>query len=248
MDGWEGYDHATYGDRTAAFYDEAHTRADTPVTVERLAELAGDGPVLELGPGTGRIAIPLADRGLAVHGIDGSPAMVEALRAKPGGARVSVTVGDFGQVDAPGGPFSLIFVVFSTFFALPGIEAQRDCITRVAERLRPGGRFVMEAFVPDPSRFELDQRIEVTSVTMDDLRLIASRHDPAERRVESMMLWFGPWGQRMWPVRLQYAYPAELDEMAAAAGLRLEHRWADWDQPPFVPDDSSKHVSVYVRE
>ena len=245
MDGREGYDAAAYGERIADVYDELPTHPrDADAAAEFLADLAGPGPALELAIGTGRLALPLADRGVAVSGIDASEAMVAKLRAKPGGDRIPVAIGDFADVPVDG-HFALICVVYTTFFALPDRDAQRRCFERVADHLAPRGRFVIEAFVPDPSRFERGQHVEVRHVGDDSVLLSVSRHDAASQRVESLLVRLGNDSVRTWPVHLRYSYPSELDLMAEAAGLRLEHRWGGWEHEPFT-GDSVKHVSVYA--
>jgi SAM-dependent methyltransferase len=244
VDGREGYDAAAYGDRIADVYDELPTHPpDADAAAAFLADLAGPGPALELAIGTGRLALPLADRGVAVSGIDASEAMVAKLRAKPGGERIPVAIGDFADVPVDG-RFALICVVYNTLFALLDLDAQRRCFERVADHLAPGGRFVVEAFVPDPSRFERDQHVEVRHVGDDAVLLSVSRHDAATQRVESLLVRLGNDSIRTWPVRIRYSYSSELDLMAEAAGLRLEQRWAGWDREPFT-GDSVKHVSVY---
>jgi SAM-dependent methyltransferase len=245
VDGREGYDAAAYGDRIADVYDELPTHPrDADAAVELLADLAGAGPALELAIGTGRLALPLAERGVAVSGIDASEAMVAKLRAKPGGDRIPVAIGDFADVPVDG-RFALICLVYNTLFALLDLDAQRRCFERVADRLTPGGRFVVEAFVPDPSRFQRDQHVEVRHVGDDAVLLSVSRHDSATQRVESLLVRLGDDSIRTWPVRIRYSYPSELDLMAEAAGLRLEHRWSGWEREPFT-GDSVKHVSVYA--
>jgi SAM-dependent methyltransferase len=244
VDHSSGYDAAAYGDHVADLYDRMYGPDEEAVAC--LADLAGGGPVLELAVGTGRLALPLSARGLEVHGLDASEAMVRQLRAKPGGGRIPVTIGDFADVEV-GGRFSLVFVVFNTLFALLSVEEQRRCFANVAAHLAPGGRFVVEAFVPDTSRFERNQHLEVTTVGMDGARLNASRHDPENQRIDSLIMWVSDAGVRTWPARLRYSYPDELDAMAAAAGFRLEHRWCGWEREPF-DDDCAGHVSVYVRE
>jgi SAM-dependent methyltransferase len=244
VDGREGYDAAAYGDRIADVYDELPTHPpDADAAVALLADLAGVGPALELAIGTGRVALPLAERGVAVSGIDASEAMVAKLRAKPGGDRIPVAIGDFADVPVDG-RFALICLVYNTLFALLDLDAQRRCFERVADHLTPGGRFVVEAFVPDPSRFQRDQHVEVRHVGDDAVLLSVSRHDSAAQRVESLLVRLGNESIRTWPVRIRYSYPSELDLMAEAAGLRLEHRWSGWEREPFT-GDSVKHVSVY---
>lgn len=243
VDRTEGYDAATYGDHIADIYDLMYG-AD-PAVVASLSDLAGAGPVLELAIGTGRLALPLAATGLEVHGIDASPAMVERLRAKPGGAAIPVTIGDLGDVELDG-DFALVFVAFNTFFVLPTPADQLQCFRNVARRLAPDGRFVIEAFVPDPARFVRPQHVELSYLGVEGVRVSVSRHDPATHRVESLVMWVSEGRVRTRPVRIRYSYPAELDSMAAEAGLRLAHRWGGWAREPFTAD-SGAHVSVYVR-
>jgi SAM-dependent methyltransferase len=244
VDGWEGYDAASYGDRVADVYDQLFHPPDTDAAVACLAELAASGRALELAVGTGRLAIPLAQRGIAVSGIDASEAMVAKLRAKPGGEEIPVAIGDFADVDVDG-RFSLIFIAYSTFFVLLDPTVQRRCFERVAAHLDPGGRFVVEAFVPDPGRFERGQHMEVTQVALDYAVLSVSRHDASTQRVDSLLVRVSDNGIRTWPVRLRYSYPSELDLMAERAALRLEQRWGGWGREPFT-GDSVKHVSVYT--
>src|SRR5919201_835972 len=188
MEGWRA---DTYGERIAADYDaRLPGRLDTAACVELLAALAGPGPVLELGVGTGRVALPLAARGLRVHGVDASEAMVARLRAKPGGEAVEVTIGDLAQVPAEG-PFTLVFVVFNTLFCLLTQEDQVRCFARVAERLAPGGAFVVEAFVPDPGRLARLQELTVDHVGADRVILTATRRDPVGQRIDSQHLVLG---------------------------------------------------------
>jgi SAM-dependent methyltransferase len=239
------YGPETYGEQIADVYDEWHAGMDPAETVELLASLAGTGPVLELGIGTGRVAIPLAVRGLEVHGIDASRPMVERMLAKPGGERIDVTFGQLADV-AVDRSFSLIFIVFNTFFALLSQEDQVRCFANVARRLEPGGRFAMEAFVPDVARFDRGQRVHAINVDVDRVRLDVSLHRPVEQRVDAQHVVITGEGVRLVPVALRYAWPSELDLMARLAGLRLRHRWGGWDRAPF-DDDSQKHVSVYEK-
>jgi SAM-dependent methyltransferase len=245
------YGPATYGDRFAPIYDAryaAPTAARTEATVAFLAALAGPGPALELGIGTGRVAFPLQARGVAVHGIDASAAMVAKLREKPGGASLPVTVGDMADVPvAPGaGPFVLIYVVANTFFGLLTQEDQVRCFQNVARHLAPGGAFVLDAFVPDPARYRRGQDVWTDEVGVDRLTLHAARHDPATQRISSQMVEIDAGGVRLYPVQIRYAWPSELDLMARLAGLRLRERWASWQRAPFGPG-SAGHVSLYER-
>lgn len=218
---------------------------DTDAAVAFLAELAGPGPVLELAIGTGRIALPLGERGIDVRGIDASEAMVARLRSKPGGDRVPITIGDFADVPIEG-RFTLVYVVFNTLFALQTQEEQIRCFRNVAAHLLDGGVFVVEAFVPDLTRFDRDQRIETERVGLDQVWLGVARHDPVEQRVESQHVVLAEQGMRFYPVQLRYAYPSELDLMARLAGLQLQARFGGWRRESFTAA-SGMHVSVYER-
>lgn len=240
------YRSSTYGDLTADVYDEWQgDRLDTAAAVELLAHLAGPGPVLELGIGTGRVALPLLERGLEVHGIDSSEAMVAKLRAKPGGDRIPVSIGDFADVDVEG-TYRLIFVVFNTFFALLSQEDQVRCFAGVAAHLAVVGAFVIEAFVPDPTRFTLGQNTMTERVDLDRVVLTASRHDSLRQVVESQHVVVSEGRISLYPVQVRYAWPTELDLMARLAGLRLRERWRGWQRETFSAA-STTHVSVYER-
>jgi SAM-dependent methyltransferase len=243
-------DPAAYGERIADVYDDMHfvvdRESELAATVDFLQARAGAGPVLELGIGTGRVALPLAARGVAVVGIDASPRMLDRLRAKPGGRDLPVAVGDFADVDAPGGPFGLAYVVFNTFFALCSQDAQVRCFANVATALRPGGAFVVEAFVPDPARFDRGQRVEAVDIAGETTRVSVSVHDQASQRVRAHHLVLGPEGVHTYPVDLRYAWPSELDLMARLAGLERTERWADWAGRCFT-SRSISHVSVWRK-
>jgi len=242
------YGPSTYGDRVAEVYDRMPQvlARETEHAVATLAELAGPGPVLELGIGTGRLALPLAAKGLSVHGIDASEAMVEKLRAKRGGDRIPVAIGDFADV-AVDGRFALIFVAFNTFFGLTTQEDQVRCFARVAQHLTTSGVFVLEAFVPDVARFDRGQRVGVTHMGVDDVQIEASVHDPVTQRIRSQHILISSDGRtHLYPVHVRYAWPSELDLMARLAGLRLRGRWSDWDKGDFT-GTSRSHVSVYAR-
>ena len=237
------YAASTYGERIAEFYDEWYSELDSEAVVEFLAELAGPGPVLELGIGTGRVALPLLARGIGVQGIDASQAMVDKLRAKPAGSGIPVTIGDLADVDVAG-KFSLVFVAFNTFFCLLTQEDQLRCFANVAARLARGGVFALEAFVPDLSRFDRNQRVAVEKLESDAVRLETSVHDPVGQQVETRHVVITEKQTAFYPLKIRYAWPSELDLMARLAGLRLRDRWAGWRREPF--DASSRtHVSVY---
>ena len=239
------YDASTYGDRIAAVYDTwVHALdGETAATVACLADLAGDGPALELGIGTGRVALPLAARGIAVSGIDASQAMVAQLRAKPGGEAIPVVSGDFAHA-WPDGTFRLIYVVFNTFFGLITQDEQVQCFAQAARHLDADGAFVIEAFVPDLTRFTHGQATHTTSLDSDHVRLDAARHNPLTQRVTSQHVVIGAEGVQLYPVQIRYAWPSELDLMGRLAGLRLRDRWAGWDRAPFTAS-SGRHISVY---
>ena len=240
----QGYTAATYGDRIAERYDHMHP--DGPATqavANVLAGLAAGGRALELGIGTGRVALPLAARGIEVHGIDASQAMVAKLQAKPEGAAIPVSIGDFAEFQLDG-KFSLVFVVFNTFFGLVTQEAQVQCFRNAAAHLDQGGVFLVEAFVPDPGRFTRGQSLNVNRIEADQVELDVTRHDPLTQRVHSQHLIFTESGTRLYPVQLRYAWPSELDLMARLAGLRLRERWSDWTGAPFTAA-SSGHISLY---
>ena len=240
----EGYGPSTWGDNVAAEYDSLFEYMfDVETTVDFLLEESGPGRALELGVGTGRVAIPLAQGGVEVHGIDASAEMVELLRAKPGGDAVAATVGDFGAVDL-GGPYGLIFVVFNTFFALTTQEDQVRCFSNIASALHAQGCFVIEAFVPDQTRWNQHQRVGVDNVALDSVTLEVSRHDPVGQRVEGQQVHVSAGGISLHPVLLRYAWPSELDLMAKLAGLRLRDRWGSWAREPFT-SDSANHISAY---
>ncbi|HEY5173073.1 MAG TPA: class I SAM-dependent methyltransferase [Acidimicrobiia bacterium] len=233
----------TYGDRVADVYDDWYKPLDTAAEVALLAELAHGGRALELGIGTGRVAIPLAAQGVEVHGIDASPAMVERMRAKPGGDAIAVTIGDMADVPVEG-RFALVFVVFNTFFQLYSQETQLRCFANVAAHLHPGGRFVIHAFVPDTSRVEAGEHLAVKEASLDRVRLDASVFDAQEQRLDTTQVRITEDGTRLVHAKLRFAWPPELDLMARLAGLTLEDRWATFDKQPFN-GESAFHVSVY---
>lgn len=239
----KNYNAATYGERIAEEYDEHYGSMDTTTAVATLADLAKSGRVLEFGIGTGRLALPLAARGVEVVGIDSSEAMVARLSAKPGGADIPVSVGDFTEV-AVAGTFSLAFVAFNTFFALPTQEAQVSCFRNVAARLNPSGLFVIEAFVPDPARFVQGQTLRTAQVETDSVTMEATQHDRLGQKLATQVVTITERGIRMVPIHLRYAWPSELDLMAQLAGMRLRERWSGWSRQPFTAA-SGQHVSVY---
>ena len=243
----DGYGPETYGERWATIYDEwvTHVRSDADATADFLAPLAGAGPALELAIGTGRVALPLKARGVEVHGVDASEAMVAKLREKPGGADIPVTMGDFGDVPVEG-RYPLVYVPFNTFFGLLSQDDQVRCFRSVFAHLTDDGVFVMEAFVPDMARFDRGQRVETTRVELDESHLTLSMHDPVAQTVVNNIVVIRDGAIEQLPVKLRYAYPPELDLMAQLAGMRLRERFGGWKREPFTAA-SGIHISVYER-
>lgn len=240
----ETYSPNTYGDHIAAVYDDLYPEYDE-AAIHRLVELAHGGRALELGIGTGRFALPLQQMGVEVHGIDASAAMVERLRAKPGADRIPVTIGDFKEIPVEG-EFTLIYVVFTTFFGLLTQEDQVKCFENVARHLTPDGVFLIEAFVPDIKRFIDGQALRVIGIEPDRLRLDAAEVDFAAQRITARHVHLSAAGVEIFPVQLRYIWPAEMDLMARLAGLRLHQRWSSWDMTPFT-SGSMKNISIYAR-
>ncbi|GII60844.1 methyltransferase [Sphaerisporangium krabiense] len=238
-------DPAFFGERYAHEYDERHPLDPAPA-VEFLAALVpGGGRVLELASGTGRVAVPLARRGLAVEGVEASEAMTERMRAKPGGAAIPVTTGDMADVPVQG-PFRLAYLVYNTLFNLTSQDRQVDCFRNVAKVLAPGGLFVVEAFVQDLTGFRDDQLVATRSLTDDSVDMEFQRHDPVRQVITYQRVAFEAGRTTLRPLRLRYCWPSELDLMARLAGMRLRDRYAGWDRAPFTAADR-QHVSVYER-
>jgi SAM-dependent methyltransferase len=242
----ERYDAAmSFDEAVAASYDAA-PRGDEEAASAFLARLAGDGRALELAIGTGRIALPLADRGVPVDGIDISEAMIARLREKPGGAELGVTIGNFADVDVPDA-YRLIYVVFNTLFNLRDQAEQVRCFENVAAHLTDDGLFAIEAFTPGYlHRLRDDQYVDAEEVRVDKVWLDVARHDPVAQRLDKNHVSLSPAGIRLNPVVLRYAWPSELDLMARIAGLVLRERWGGWSGEPFT-GSSRMHVSVYGR-
>jgi SAM-dependent methyltransferase len=236
-----------FDERIAARYDDDPSPPfDAGViaaTVEVLADLAGAGRALELAVGTGRIALPLARRGVAVHGIEISAAMVARLREKPGADSVDVTMGDMAAVRVPG-TFSLVYLVFNTIMNLTSQDEQVACFANAARHLAPGGRFVIECMVPDLQRLPPGETVRPFDVSPAHLGI--DEYDVANQRLWSHH--YTRVGDRFEATvgEFRYVWPAELDLMARLAGMTLRHRWAGWDRSPFT-SDSRLHVSVWTR-
>lgn len=250
-----GYDPSSYGDGLADVYDDWFAGAlDTDGAVGCLAPMAkeaggGAARVLELGVGTGRIALPLAGEGLQVTGIDASSAMLEAMAAKPGGDGVKSVLGDMAELSALGeGRFDLVFVAWNSLFNLTSIDAQRRCFAQVATRLAsPAARFVVEGFVPGDVGTRAPDTVEVRSMTTESVVLAISRHEPASQQVAGHYVQFSEaGGVRLRPWHLHYLTPGQLDTLATEAGMRLLERWSGWAAAPFDSEESAGHVSVYA--
>jgi SAM-dependent methyltransferase len=238
-----------YDEARAARYDTSYPEAfaQAAAIVESLARLAGPPParILELGIGTGRLALPLAARGYQVEGVDDSAPMLARLREKEGGTDVAVALGSFADVgDLVPGDFGLVFVAYNTLFELGTQDEQVRCFAGVSRLLAAGGRFVVEAFVPDLTR--LEHAVHAASVGDDHVRLSATRHDPVTQRAVTQNIFITDAGVELEPSTIRYATVPELDLMARLAGLRLAHRWGGWSGEPFTAA-SSTHVSVYER-
>jgi SAM-dependent methyltransferase len=235
-----------FGEDVAARYDDPDDRMFDPAAiaqvVDMLAELAGDGAALELGIGTGRIALPLSERGVRVHGIDLSEAMVARLRAKPGGETIGVTIGDFATTRVDGA-FTVAYVVYNTINNLTTQDAQVACFRNAAAHLAPGGHFVVEVGVPDlrrlpPGQTAVPFTVEPDRLGFDEYEVVGqgmvSHH---YRRTEE-----GSFDSMSVPFR--YVWPSELDLMARLAGMSLRERWSDWTRSPFTAESTS-HVSIW---
>jgi hypothetical protein len=235
----------SFGEDVAKNYNDIN-RGDEDEAVEFLAKLSGKGPSLELAIGTGRIALPLAARGIRVDGIDISTAMIDQLRAKQGGKNISIVIGDFADIPVPG-TYQVIYVVWNSLFNLITQEEQVKCFINVANHLVEKGAFVIEALVPSfLYKLQNDQYVEAESVEINEVRLDLLRHDSGKQMIEESHVTLSPKGIHLNPVVQRYAWPNELDLMARIAGLRLKERWGSWTKEPFT-SKSSIHVSVYEK-
>ena len=245
MPGESSQEEGFFGERAASVYDEHAAEMFDPAkvgpVVELLAELAEEGQALEFGIGTGRIALPLAERGVPVAGIDSSEAMVARLRAKAGSERIDVAIGDFATTRVKG-EFSLVYLVFNTIGNLVTQDAQVACFQNAASHLLSGGRFVIEVGVPSLQRLPPGQTI--IPFRADPEGIGFDVYDVVTQRFSSQHYHFSEDGVQTFPVELRYVWPSELDLMARLAGMTLENRWAGWQREPFA-SLSGSHVSVY---
>jgi len=236
-----------FAGRVAAGYDESVADMFDPEVVDPivdfLVELAGDGPVLELGIGTGRIALPLARRGVRVQGIELSEAMVAKLRAKPGAEQIGVTIGDFATTTVEG-TFSIAYLVFNTILNLTTQDEQVACFQNIAAHLEPGGCFVIEVGVPGLQRLPPGETFQPFTVTATKLGF--DEYDLASQGLISHHYRVVDGQLEVTSMPFRYVWPSELDLMARLAGMTLRERWSDWRREPFT-SDSTKHVSVWEK-
>jgi SAM-dependent methyltransferase len=236
-----------FDQRVAARYDESSAEMFDPAVVDPvvdfLVELAGSGRALELGIGTGRIALPLAQRGVPVHGIELSKAMAAKLRAKPGGEDIDVTIGDFATTTVDG-MFSVAYLVFNTISNLTTQEAQVACFRNVAAHLEPRGCFVIEVSVPELQRLPPGETLHAFHVSATGWGI--DEYDVAKQGLTSHHFRIVDGRVEGLSIPFRYAWPSELDLMAQLAGMRLRERWSGWKREPFT-GDSRKHVSVWEK-
>ena len=236
-----------FGERVAARFDERYAYQADPAVVDPivafLAELAGDGAALELGIGTGRIALPLARRGIHVHGIELSEAMVARLRAKPGAEQIGVTIGDFATTTVEA-TFSVAYLVANTIMNLTTQDEQVACFQNVAAHLEPGGCFVIEVLVPGLRRLPPGETFQPFDVSATHLGF--DEFDVARQGLVSHHYWIDDGKVDVVSIPFRYVWPSELDLMARLAGMTLRERWSGWKREPFT-SDSSKHVSVWEK-
>jgi SAM-dependent methyltransferase len=240
-------EHGYFGERVAATYDESSADMFEPSAVDAvvgvLAGLADGGRALELGIGTGRIALPLTRRGVPVQGIDLSRAMVARLRAKPDADAIGVTIGDFATTKVDG-TFSVAYLVFNTIMNLTTQEAQVACFRNVAAHLEPGGCFVIEVGVPDLRRLPAGQNVVPFHVS--PTRWAFDVYDVATQAMSSNYVEVVDGRGEYRSIPFRYVWPAELDLMAQLAGLRLRERWDGWTREPFT-SESRQHVSIWEK-
>jgi SAM-dependent methyltransferase len=230
----QGYDAGMYGKVHADVYDDwYHSLTDTDACVDGLADLAGGGAgagaVLDLGAGTGRIAIPLAARGLRVTAVEISPEMIGKLKEKPGSDKLDVQLADMTDFDGGGEEYSLIFIAANSLMSVADLDAQVATIVNAGRQLAPGGRFVIEGLLVDPSMFD---RVRSTIVETGEAGVIISKHDRIRQVVERQLVLFTPEGNQLFPTVTRYFTLAELDLMGRLAGLEVEATWADWLRTP----------------
>jgi SAM-dependent methyltransferase len=236
-----------FDERIAKSYEAKWPELFDPAVIDPvvrfLADLAAGGTALELGIGTGRIAIPLSQRGVRVHGIDLSPDMVARLRAKPATDDIDVTIGDFATTRVDG-TFKLAYLVRNTIMNLTTQDGQTACFQNVAAQLEPGGCFVIEVMVPELQRLPPGETVRAFTVTPAHLGF--DEYDVASQRLISHHYWVVDGQLETFSGSFRYVWPSELDLMARLAGMSLRERWSDWTREPFT-SDSRQHVSVWEK-
>jgi len=236
-----------FDDRIAASYEAKWPELFDPAVIDPavgfLAAAAGSGAALEFGIGTGRLAVPLRQRGVRVHGIELSPAMATRLRARPEADDIGVTIGDFASAEVTG-TFALVYLVRNTIMNLTSQDAQVDCFANAARHLAPGGRFVIEVIVPALRRLPPGETVRPFTVTPGHLGF--DEYDVAAQGVTSRHYWVTDGELETFAAPFRYVWPAELDLMARLAGMTLSQRWSDWNRAPFT-SDSASHVSVWRK-
>jgi SAM-dependent methyltransferase len=236
-----------FDERIAQSYEAKWPHLHRPEAIDPVVDflvgLAGPGPALELGIGTGRIAIPLSQRGVPVHGIELSPDMVEQLRSKPGAEQISVRIGDF-STERVEGVFRLAYLVRNTIANLTSQDDQVACFCNVAAHLEPGGYFVIELYVPELRRLPPGETIHPFESTPTHLGF--EEYDTATQIAYSHHYWMLDGTVETFSAPFRYVWPSELDLMARIAGMQLRERWNDWDRSPFT-SESRSHVSVWQK-
>lgn len=241
----DGYDAQTYGDAFADIYDDWYAEVtDVEGTVALVSALAPGGRVLELGVGTGRIALPLAAAGLTVVGCDASQQMLDRLADKDPDGRVERVRLDMSD-DLPDGPFDIVLATYNTLFNLTSLDAQRRCLRLCRERLAPRGGMIVETFVPGDDNDSPNRGLSTRTVDLDRVVLTASKQDPIRQVVDGQMIEISEAGIRLRPWSIRYLTPTQLDEEMAAAGMDLDARWGDWRGRPFSAD-TPHQIAVYV--
>lgn len=236
----------SFEDNVAKDYDESSQRGDEAATVAFLEQLVQGGRALELAIGTGRIALPLSAKGVLVDGIDFSPSMIARLRAKPGGAQLAVTLGNFADVAVPDS-YDLIYIVFNTLFNLLTQDEQVRCFENVAAHLTEKGVFLIEGGIPTEfCQLRNNQYVDLEDLEVNKVHLDIARFDPVRQLLEETHVTISTTGTQLFPIVTRYVWPSELDLMARIAGLRLKERWANWNREP-ITASSNNCISVYGR-
>lgn len=235
----------SFGQLNAEDYDTHFDPGNADQIVEFVKSYQPDGQILEFAIGTGRVALPLAAAGHKVIGIEGSQEMVAKMRAKPGGADVPTTIGDFAHTEMSC-QFDFVLLVYNTLFNLNSQDHQVACFKNAAKHLKPGGRFILECFVPDLTGFKDNQRVSTQRVGEDHAWLEAALHDPCAQKLHFQRIRITQRGVQLVPLPMRYAYPPEMDLMGQLASMPLEHRFEDWQKSAFTANSKS-HISVYRK-